>query len=107
MLELIIKHKIILSRSIGVFFLVIGIAALFWSKPENVLSENEIAQANIARMEASLPQNVVSSKKQTPKSPSFMKAYKEKQKEHMRYLVIALIISGMAFIGYSFIKKKE
>ncbi len=106
MLEFIIKHKIILSRTVGIFFLVIGIGALFWSKPENVLSENEIAQANIARMEASLPQNKVSSKQQT-KSPSFMKAYKEKQKEHIRYLVIIVIISGIAFIGYSFIKKRE
>lgn len=106
MLELIIKHKIMLSRSVGIFLVVIGIAALFWSKPEKVLTENEIAEANIARMEASLPQNTVTPKKQTKSSP-FMKAYKDKQKEHIRYLVIVLIISGVAFFGYSFIKKRE
>ncbi|MBU0631934.1 hypothetical protein KKA17_04755 [bacterium] len=106
MLELIIKHKVILSRSVGIFLIIIGIVALFWSKPEKVLTENEIAEANIARMEASLPKNTVSSKKETKSSP-FMKAYKDKQKEHIRYLVIVLIISGIAFFGYSFIKKKE
>lgn len=106
MLEFIIKHKIILSRTIGIVLLVVGIAALFWAKPDTALTENEIAEANIARMEASLPQNIASSKKQS-QTPSFMKAYKEKQKEHIRYLVVALIVCGIAFIGYSFIRKRE
>ncbi|WP_345993439.1 hypothetical protein [Sulfurimonas sp. HSL-1716] len=95
-----------LFRTIGILFLVGGIAALFWTKPDTALTENQIAEANIARMEASLPKSVVSAKKK-PKPPSFMKAYKEKQKEHIRYLVIFFIISGIVFLAYSFIKKRE
>ena len=106
MLEFIMKYKRILSRTVGIVLLVVGVAALFWSKPDAVLSENEMAEANIARMEASLPKSAAVSKNQ-PKEAPFMKAYKEKQKEHIRYLVIVLIISGAAFVGYSFIRKKE
>ena len=106
MIEFINKHKIIFLRSVGILLFLTGVVSLFWSKPEKAMTENEIAEANIARVEAALPKSASSAVKKSQQSP-FMKAYKEKQQEHIRYLVIALMVGGVLFFGYSFIKKRE
>ena len=101
------KHKKVVARTLGILLLVGGIAALFWEKKDTALIEaNKAAEANIKRMEASLPHSSGSVKKQESHSP-YMKAYLQKQQEHLRYLVILAIIGGIVFLGYSFIKKKD
>ena len=51
-MELIIKNKIVIIRTIGFLMLLVGFAIHFWVTPKEGLSKNEIAAANVARMEA-------------------------------------------------------
>jgi len=99
------EHKIIIFRTLGSLMLVISLAAFFWTAPKKGFSENEIAAANVARMEARMAgQNGIAQKEKPKKSP-FLKKYKDMQEKQMRYALIVLMITGGMFLLYSFLKK--
>lgn len=107
-LEYFEKHKQFIIRTLGVVMLIVGIIVNFWSKPEEKVSQNELATANIARMEASVkgssPSTQLSSKQE---SSPYLDKLKAKQAEQLQYLTIFFMIVGVGFLGYSFIKKEE
>lgn len=99
------KNKKLSSKILGINFLLMAIVLLFWSQPKDVLSENEKAMANIARMEAQVSGS--SSKAKASSSEYIMKEYKETQKTQLRIFLILMFISGVGFLGYGFLKKEN
>ena len=85
--------------------LLIGFVVHFWITPNISVSANEIAAANIARMEASIAGK--SKAKSKPDAGSIVKALKETKEKQMQYLTIFAMIFGIGFLAYSFIKKEE
>jgi len=107
MKELFIKHKTIILRSLGALMLLIGFVVYFWVTPKEGVSANEIAAANVARMEAKVAGGSSSSKSKSKHTESpFMKKFKETQEKQFRYMTIILMILGVGFLGYSFIKPR-
>ncbi|QOP40470.1 hypothetical protein [Sulfurimonas marina] len=108
-MEFFLKHQTVIFRSVGAFLLVMGFALYFWAAPQKVLSENERAAANLARMEASVSgssSSKASARQQSNASP-ISAAMQETQKKQIRMLMIMVMIFGAGFLGYSFLKKKE
>ena len=85
--------------------LLVGFVTYFWTTPKPALTQNEIAAQNVARMEARVHGG--NSAGQQPKSSSskVMSQLKETQKKQLRYMVIIMMISGVGFLGYSFLPK--
>ncbi len=107
-MEFFIKNKILIFRSLGVLLLLIGFVVHFWVTPKEGLTQNEIAAANVARMEASARGGGGSSNKEhKPDASKFVEEFKNTQAKQVRYLTIIAMILGIGFLGYSFIKKKE
>ncbi|QFR48526.1 hypothetical protein FJR48_01800 [Sulfurimonas lithotrophica] len=102
------KYQTIIFRSLGVLLLIVSIAAFFWTAPKKGFTENEIAAANVARMEARMAgQNSGVAQKEKPKHSPFLKTYKDTQAKQLRYALIVMMIAGIGFLGYSFLSKKE
>jgi surface polysaccharide O-acyltransferase-like enzyme len=107
-LEFFIKHQKVLFRSIGGALIFISFVAFFWTTPKEGFSENEIAAANVARMEARIAgQSSSSTAPQKENKSPFLETYKETQEKHMRYMLIIMMIFGVVFLAYSFISKKS
>ena len=107
-MEFFVKHQKVLFRSIGGVLVLISFAAFFWTAPKKGFSENEVAAANVARMEARMAgQSSSSPKAQKPNKSPFLETYKDTQAKQMRYMLIIMMIFGVAFLGYSFISKKD
>ncbi|OHE06693.1 MAG: hypothetical protein A2513_06100 [Sulfurimonas sp. RIFOXYD12_FULL_33_39] len=109
MKEIIIKNKILIFRVLGGLMLFISFIVYFWVTPDEVLSENEIAAANIARIEASaLGSGKTSSKASSkPETSPFMEEFKNAQKKQLEYLIIVSMLMGIGFLGYSFINRSK
>ena len=102
------KNKIMIFRSLGAFMLLVGFVVHFWATPKEGLSKNEIAAANVARMEAKVSGKSSTSKKTNKKDDSkFLQELKSTQAKQMRYLTIIAMILGIGSLAYSFVKKKE
>ena len=106
-MELFLKYKTIIFRVTGTLMLLIGFAVYFWTTPKPVLTQNEIAAQNVARMEAKVSGGKGGNKKPESSGSKIMTELKETQKKQLRYMVIIMMISGVAFLGYSFVGKKE
>ena len=108
MKELFIKNRIVILRSLGVLMLIIGSVVHFWVTPKEGFTKNEIAERNVARMEARAMGNSGSSKK-TSKSSSaeILKELENTQEKQMQYLTIIAMVFGVGFLGYSFVKPKR
>ena len=109
-MEFFLKNKIIILRVLGSLMLIIGFAVHFWVTPKEVLTQNDKASANIARMEANIKTNTKSSKKSNPSKKDdskFLQTIKDTQVKQMQYLTIIAMIFGVGFLGYSFINKKK
>ena len=107
-LEYFLKHRIVIFRSVGAFMVVVGFAAHFWVSPKEGLSENEMALANLARIEAQAKGTSSSSAtKAQDDSSKFLETLKNTQARQMEYLTILTMLFGVGFLGYSFIKKDE
>jgi len=108
MKELFIKHQTTIIRIAGALMLIIGFAVHFWTTPKEGFTENDIAAANVARMEAQVAGGSSSvSKPKKPTESPFLKKYKETQAAQFKYLTIIVMILGVGFLGYSFIKKEK
>jgi hypothetical protein len=104
-MEFLKKYQIVIMRSLGGFFLLAAFISYFWSNPKGSLSETEKAEANLARMEAS-----VSAAKNPPKhsqeKPSiYLDEFKKKREKQMEYFIVLLVLLGIGFFAYSFVKK--
>ena len=107
-MEFILKNKIIILRTLGSLMLIIGFAVHFWVTPKEVISPNDKAAANIARMEAKTNAKSSKNSKSTKKDESkFLETLKNTQAKQMEYLTIIAMILGIGFLGYSFMNKKE
>lgn len=107
MKEIFQKYKLVIFRSLGAFMLLVGVGAYFWSVPKEGVSENEIAAANVARMEASVMGGGSSAQSQKPDSAKFLEELKSTQEKQMEYLTIASIVLGVLFLLYSFTIKRD
>lgn len=89
--------------------LLVGFVVHFWITPKEGLTKNEIAAANVARMEAKVAGRAGSGSKQQnrPDTSKFLQEFKDTQAKQMRYLTIIAMIVGVGLLGYSFIRKKE
>lgn len=102
------KHKLVLLRTSGALFLLIGFVVHFWLSPKQGYTEVEIAAANVARMEASMAPSYTQSqhaKKNT--GAMFAEEYKQTREEQVRYLTIFTMLLGVGFLIYSFVRKEE
>ena len=107
-MDLLIQYKIVIMRSLGAIMLVVSFAVHFWTVPQEGLSANQRAAANVARMEAKVAGKGTSSKQSSKKDDSkFLQELKKTQKKQMEYLTILAMIFGIGFLGYSFLPKKE
>ncbi|UCN00656.1 hypothetical protein LCX93_01725 [Sulfurimonas sp. SWIR-19] len=106
-MDFFLKHKIMILRSVGALMLLIGFAAHFWTTPKTVVSETEIAAANVARMEASVKGDVKSLKKAKPDVTTFRESLMSAQEQQQRYLTVFAMILGVLFLAYSFVKKEQ
>ncbi len=108
MKDFFLKHKIAIFRSLGSLMLLVGFVAYFWITPKEGLSQNEIAAANVARMEARVAGGSGSSKKsQESSSSKILEELKNTQKKQMQYLTVIAMIFGVGFLGYSFLPKRD
>jgi len=101
------KNKVLIFRSVGVFMLLIGFVVHFWVTPKEVLTKNEIAALNVARMEAKISGGSGSSRASKPDTSKYMQELKNAQAKQMQYLTIIAMTFGIAFLGYSFVGKKK
>ncbi len=86
--------------------LLVGFVIHFWATPKEGFTKNDIAAANVARMEAKVAGGSASSKTAAKKDDArFLKELKNTQAKQMQYLTIIAMILGVGFLGYSFIKK--
>ncbi len=109
MKEIFIKNKIIIFRTAGAIMFLVGLVMLFWSEPKMVvLSENEIAAANVARMEAKV-RSGNSNSEQVPKpdGSTFVEELENNQKKQEKQLVILSMLFGAMLLIYSFIPKAK
>jgi hypothetical protein len=105
--EFFLKYQKKIFRILGVILFVVGFAVNFWFMPQKALSQNELAEANIARMEASIHGSGTKSQKAKPDTSHFSKALKETRAAQMKYLTMIAMVMGALFLGYSFLKKEE
>jgi len=107
-MEFFIKNKIVIIRTVGFLMLLVGFAIHFWVTPKEGLSKNEIAAANVARMEAVVSRGSGQSSKSQKKDDSkFLETLKNTQKKQIQYLTILSMIFGVGFLAYSFIPKRD
>lgn len=98
------KHRKKLSTGGGALLLIVGMGMLFWSNEKGAVEGDAEAKAlaNLARMEGK-----AQGKSAEPSASPFMESYKAKQEQNVRYMVIALVIGGAAFLAYGLLKKEE
>lgn len=106
-MEYFLKHREVILRTVGALLLLIGFVVHFWVVPQEGLSKNDRAAANLARMEASIAGSSSSKAGKKSDKPKFLQELKEKQKKQMQYLTIIIMVLGAGSLGYSFIKKGD
>ncbi|MDK9693197.1 MAG: hypothetical protein OEL19_02970 [Sulfurimonas sp.] len=107
MREIFYKYKQAIFRFLGAMMLVFGVVAHFWSVPKEGFSENDIAAANVARMEASVMVESNSKQKQKADASKFVEELKNTQEKQQEQFTIISIIFGVIFLLYSFILKHD
>jgi len=107
-MEYFLKYQQAILRVGGGIFLLLGFVIHFWSVPQEGMSQNQRAAANIARMEANVQgKSTAKSGKSKADSSKFLKELKEQQAKQIEYFTILAMLLGVGSLGYSFIKKKE
>jgi len=105
-LELYLKHKTVILRTLGALMIIVGIFVHFWAAPKEEISEIELAAANVARIEASVASQSGGKVVAKPSMSEYVEELKNAQEMQARYITIIFTILGVGFLGYSF-KKKE
>lgn len=107
-MEIFLKHKTVIFRSLGGLMLLIGFVTYFWATPKEGISANQRAAANVARMEAKVAgQNSQQSESSKKNDSKFLDKLKNTQAKQIQYLTIIAMILGIGFLGYSFMPRKE
>lgn len=107
-MEYFFKNKIVITRVLGFIMLLVGFTIHFWVMPQEGLSKNQIAAANVARMEASIaPRGTKTSNSKKKDDTKFLKELKNTKEKQMQYLTILSMVFGVIFLGYSFIPKRD
>ena len=107
-MEYFLQHKKIILRTLGSVLLLIGFIIHFWAMPQKGVSTNELATANLARMEASVAgKSTPKAEKKKPDGSQFLQKLKDQQEQQMQYLTILVMLLGFASLGYSFLKKED
>ncbi len=108
-MELFLKHKTVILRTLGALMLIIGFTIHFWETPKEGISENDKAAARVARMEAKVKGGGSSSAKQSTKKDDskFLEKMKSQQAQQVQYMTILAMLFGVGFLGYSFMPKRE
>ena len=92
----------------GALLILVATAMLFWMNTgDGVSGEERFAAANVARMEVRMASQGSTSRQTAGSRTDFMQSRKEKQKTQLRYMMIAMLIGGVGFLGYGFLKKSE
>ncbi|MDD5716531.1 MAG: hypothetical protein PHW64_01910 [Sulfuricurvum sp.] len=100
------KHKQVLSISLGALLIVMAGMMLFWDNTGTPAASE--AKRATQKVQSNPVVILGSSSSQTPSGESpIMKAYREKQAEHLRYTLIVMIIGGLGFMLYGWISKKR
>mgnify|MGYP006921610392 FL=1 len=108
MKEILLKYKTIIFRTVGAFMLLVGFVIYFWSTPEEAITKNEIAAANVARMEASVVGgSSTGSKAPRSEASKFVEEFKNAQKKQLEYFTLMMMAFGALFLLYSFISKPK
>ena len=108
MFEFLKNNKKIIIRVVGALMLLIGFVIHFWTVPKEGISKEELAAANVARMEASVAGSSPSAaKKAKPKESPFMKEFRNTKQKQLEYLTKAAMAFGIVFLLYSFVKKED
>jgi hypothetical protein len=106
-LEFFLKHKTVILRSLGALMLLVGFVIYFWAIPKEGISENELAAANVARLEAQASGSSSSKASAKKSNPQYLEKLKKTRAKQLRYLVITMMVFGVGFLAYSFVKKEE
>lgn len=102
--EWMIQHQKKVSLLVGGVLMVLALGMMFWDNSGTAaVSEEEVYAQKVAAMEARMSGGAAAA----PQSESpIMKAYKEKQAQHLRYTLIVMLIGGAGFMIYGLVKKK-
>jgi len=106
-LEFFKKHQKEIIRAVGALLLIAGFVVNFWVTPQKGVSVNEMALANVKRMEASVQGGNSKEASKKPAVSHISKALKATREKQMKYMTIIAMILGALFLGYSFLKKEE
>ena len=105
-MQFFLQYQKLIFRIFGVFLLLLGLIVHFWIVPKEGVSQNALASANVARMEASVKGvgGSASSRPQSKKSP-FLEKFEVTKKKQIEYLTIIVILLGSLALIYSFFSK--
>lgn len=98
------RYKTVILRTVGSLMLLVGFAVHFWTVPQEGVSANDRAAANVARMEAKVAGKSTTTQEKENDS-KFLQELKNTQAKQLEYLTIIAMLFGIGFLGYSFIKK--
>jgi len=98
------QNKKLAMKITGVNFLLMALVLLFWSQPQAVMSENEMAAANLERMASKASGK---SRKPASNAQNFKQAQAAHQEEQVRIFMIMMVLFGVGFLGYGFMQKEE
>ena len=98
------QNKKLALKVTGVNFLLMALVLLFWSQAKPGMNENEKAAANLARMEGQVS---TASQKPASSTDDFKLAHSQYQEGQVEIFLAVMLIFGVGFLGYGFLKKEE
>ena len=106
-MEFFLTHKKVIIRAFGTILLLVGFVIFFWATPKEGVSQNELAALNVARMEAKVAGSSSKASKTVSDPSKFLEQMQETRARQFRYLTIFMMLFGVGFLVYSFLKKEE
>lgn len=86
--------------------LLVGFVAYFWAAQKEGVNDNAIAAKNVARMEAKVSGGSSAHSPGKPDTSKILEKFKETRESQLKYLMIIMMIGGIGFLAYSFLKKE-
>lgn len=106
-MDLFYKYKSMIFRLVGGLMLLGGFMAYFWMAPKEGASANELAAANVVRMEAKVAGVSGAKESAKPSSAKFVEKFQETREAQIRYMIILTMLFGTGFLLYSFLKQEK